>query len=95
MAVIIAAIVTPAGFLSIAMTRACLVSGLAAGLDDGGADRLRDVGLVVFRAIERVAAFGLDLGLIIGWSSKVCATPSAALPQPHPAKSPGGAGQAV
>src|SRR5258707_9760105 len=62
----IAAIVAPSGFLSIAMTRACLVSGLATGLDDAGTDRLRDTGSVVFRAVERVAAFGLDLGLVRG-----------------------------
>src|SRR6266516_7666672 len=55
----IAAIVAPAGVRSIAMMRACLVSGPAASLDDAGADRLRDAGLAVFRAVERVAAFGL------------------------------------
>jgi hypothetical protein len=53
----IAAIVAPAGFLHIAMTRACLVSRPRVGLDDAGADRLRDTGLAVFRAVERVAAF--------------------------------------
>jgi hypothetical protein len=80
--------VAPAGFLSIAMTRACLVSGPAAGLDDADADRLRDTGLAVFRAVDRAVAFGLDLDLFMG-SSEVCATPSAAPPQParvnHPA----------
>src|SRR5258705_2717009 len=35
-----------------------------------------------FRAIERVAAFGLDLGLVMG-SSEVYAAPSAAPPQPR------------
>src|SRR5258707_15177828 len=73
----IAAMVAPAGFLSIAMTRACLVSGPAAGLDDADADRLRDTGLAVFRAVDRAVAFGLDLDLFMG-SSEVCATPSAA-----------------
>jgi len=80
--------VAPAGFLSIAMTRACLVSGPAAGLDDADADRLRDTGLAVFRAVDRAVAFGLDLDLFMG-SSEVCATPSAAPPQPRPGKSPG------
>src|SRR5712664_4908758 len=85
--VMIAAIVAPVGIRSIAMMRACLVSGPAAELDDAGADRLRDAGLAVFRAVERVAAF-LVLGLVMG-SSEVHAAPSAAPPQPrrviHPA----------
>ena len=46
-------------------------------------DRLRDAGLAVFRAVERVAAFGLVLGLVMG-SSEVYAAPSAAPPQPRP-----------
>jgi hypothetical protein len=79
----IAAIVAPVGIRSIAMIRACLVSGPAASLDDTGADRLRDAGLAVFRAVERVAAFGLVLGLVMG-SSEGCAAPSAAPPQPRP-----------
>jgi hypothetical protein len=74
-----------------ATTRACLVSGPAAGLDDAGADRLGDTGLAVFRGIDRAVAFGLDLGLVMG-SSEVCATPSAAPPQPRPGKTPGRAG---
>jgi hypothetical protein len=45
--------------------------------------------LLVFRAAERVAAFGLDLGLVMG-SSEVCATPSVAPPQPRPANRPAG-----
>jgi hypothetical protein len=61
----IAAIVAPAGFLSIAMARACLVSGREAGFDAAGANRFRDAGLPVFRTFERVAAFGFDLGLVI------------------------------
>ena len=56
-AVMIVAIVAPAGIRSSAMIRSCLVSGRKAGLDDAGADRLREAGLAVFRAIERVAAF--------------------------------------
>src|SRR6266436_5095371 len=60
-----------------------------AGLDNTCADCARD--LPVFRAIERVAAFGLDLGLVMG-SSEVHAAPSAAPPQPRPGKSPGRAG---
>jgi hypothetical protein len=59
----IAAIVAPAGFLSIAMTRACFVWCPTVRLDDAGAGRLRDTGLAVFRAVGRVVAFGLDLGL--------------------------------
>jgi hypothetical protein len=66
----IAATVAPAGFLSIAMMLACLVSGRAPDSDDAAAERLRDMGLAVFRAVERVADFGLDLGLVMG-SSKV------------------------
>jgi hypothetical protein len=57
-------------------------------LDDARAGRARDLRLLVFRAVERVAAFGLDLGLVMG-SSGVHATPSAAPPQPRPGKSPG------
>jgi hypothetical protein len=62
------------------------VSGREAGLDTTGADRLLDTGLPAFRTFERVAAFGFDLGLVME-SSEVCATPSAAPPQPRPAKS--------
>ena len=62
----IAAIVAPVGIRNIAMMRACLVSGLAADLDGAGADRLRAAGLAVFRAVERVATFGLVLGLVMG-----------------------------
>jgi hypothetical protein len=87
----IAAIVAPVGIRSIAMMRACFVPGPATDLDDAGADRLRDAGLAAFRAVERVAAFGLVLGLVMG-SSEVQAAPSAAPPQPRPGKSPGRAG---
>src|SRR5712672_234849 len=89
--VMIAAIVAPVGIRSIAMMRACLVSAPAADLDDAGANRLRDAGLAVFRAIERVAAFGLVFGLVMGFS-EVYATRSAAPPQPRLANSPGRAG---
>src|SRR5467141_1208756 len=77
----IAAIVALVGTRSIAIMRACLVSGPAADLDDAGSDRLR-TGLADFRAAERFAAFGLVLGLVIG-SSEVYAAPSAAPPQPR------------
>src|ERR1700694_5585704 len=87
--VMIAAIVAPVGISSIAMMRACLVSVPAADLDDAGAGRLRDTGLTAFRAVERVAAFGLVLGLVMG-SSEVHAAPSAAPPQPRPADCPAG-----
>src|ERR1700694_3898228 len=80
--VMIAAIVAPVGIRSIAMMRACLVSGLAAGFDDASAGRLREAGLAVFRAVDRAAAFGLNLGLVMG-SSEVCATLSVAPPQPR------------
>jgi hypothetical protein len=85
----IAAIVAPVGIRNIAMMRACLVSGLAADLDGAGADRLRATGLAVFRAVERVATFGLVLGLVMG-SSEVHAAPSAAPPQPRPGNYPAG-----
>src|SRR6267378_5342809 len=83
----IAAIVAPVGTRSIAIMRACLVSGPATDLNEAGSDRLR-TGLADFRAAERVAAFGLVLGLVMGFS-EVYATPSAAPPQPRPGKSPG------
>jgi len=67
------------------MARACLVSGREDGLDAAGADRLRDAGLSTFRTVGR-AAFRFDLGLVME-SSEVCATPSAAPPQPRLAKS--------
>src|SRR5437763_2022851 len=86
-AAIIAAIVAPAGARSMATIWACLVPGGVADLGDAGADRLRDVGLAVFRAVEP-AAFDLDLDLVMG-SSEVHATPSAAPPQPRPGKVPG------
>jgi hypothetical protein len=63
------------------------MTGIRFSLDDVGADRGRDLALLVFRAIERIAAFGLDFGLVMG-SSEVCATPSVAPPQPHPGKAP-------
>ena len=87
----IAAIVVPAGVRSIAMIRACLVSGRIAVFEEEGNNRMRVPDLLVDREVERTAAFGLDLGLVMG-SSEVRATPSAAPPQPRPGKSPGGAG---
>src|SRR5258707_15672075 len=77
--VMIAAIVAPVGIRNIAIMRACLVSGSAVDLDNAGVDRLREAGLAVFRAVKRVAAFGLVLGLVME-SSEVHAAPSAA---PH------------
>src|SRR5260370_3255186 len=87
--VMIGAIVAPGGIRNIAMMRVCLVSGLAADLDGADADRLRAAGLVVFRAVERVATFGLVLRLVMG-SSEVHAAPSAAPPQPRPGNYPAG-----
>jgi len=60
-------------------------------LDEAGAGLARDTALRLFRAVERVAAFGLDLGLVTGFS-EINAAPSAAPPQPGPGKSPGRAG---
>src|SRR5258705_1148790 len=62
------AIVAPAGVRSIAMMRAFLVLGRAADRNDAGAVRLRDAALAIFLAVERVAAFGLVLGLVMGSS---------------------------
>src|SRR5258706_11392574 len=84
----IATIVAPAGARSIATIRLCLVPDRDANLDEAGANRLRDTGLAVLRTFGRVAAFGLDLGLVTGFS-EVHAAPSAAPPQPRPGKSPG------
>ena len=84
-----AAIVVPAGVRSIAMIRACLVSGRIAVFEDDGANRMRVLDLLVDREVERTAAFGLDLGLVMG-SSEVRATPSAAPPQPRRANHPAG-----
>src|SRR4051794_37407122 len=73
-AVMIVAIVAPAGARSIATIRLCLVSGRDADLDEAGANCLRGAGLAVLRAFGRVAAFGLDLGFM-GFS-EVHAAPS-------------------
>src|SRR5438445_2577846 len=85
----IAAIVVPVGVRSIAMIRACLVSGRIAVFEDEGANRMRVLDLLVDREVERAAAFGLDLGLVME-SSEVRATPSAAPPQPRRANHPTG-----
>jgi hypothetical protein len=77
-----AAIVAPTGDRSIATMRVCLVSGFTAVFKDAGVDRARDLGLLVFRAVERAADLVFDLDLVMG-SSEVRATPSAAPPQPH------------
>src|SRR5258705_12330941 len=63
-----AAIVAPAGVRSIASMRACLVSGCAAGFAYEGTDRVRDLGLLVFRVPERVVALAFDLDLVMGSS---------------------------
>jgi hypothetical protein len=77
-----AAIVAPADVRNMAMMRACLVSGRAALLRDPAVGRAGILILPVFRAAGRLPALGLDLGLVMG-SSEVCATLSAAPPQPH------------
>jgi hypothetical protein len=50
---------------------------------------VRVLDLLVDREVERAAAFGFDLGLVMG-SSKVRATPSAAPTQPRRANYPAG-----
>src|SRR5258705_9201411 len=87
-AAMIAAIVAPAGVRSIAMMRACLVLGRVGDLDAASTDCSRDLGLLAFRAGKRAAAFGLDLGLVMG-SSEVHAAPSAAPPQTRLGQTPG------
>src|SRR5712672_3213334 len=84
-----AAIVAPPGDRNIATMRACLVSGFAVVFKEAGVDRTRDLGLPVFRVVERAAALVLDVALVMG-SSEVHATPSVALPQPRPGKRPAG-----
>jgi hypothetical protein len=88
-AVIMAAMVAPAGVRSIAMMRACLVSDRVAVFREAGVERADDLGLVLFRAALRALAFDFDLGLVMG-SSEVFATPSAAPPQPRPSNHPAG-----
>src|SRR5258708_5158517 len=83
------AIVAPAGVRSIAMTWSCLVPSRATGFDDAVAGRLLDLRLRGFRKADRVAVLVVDLGLVMG-SSEVCATPSAAPPQPRPDNHPAG-----
>jgi hypothetical protein len=60
--------VAPVGNRSIAMMRACLVLGRAAVFGDKTTERMRDLDFLVFRAANRVAALGLDLGLVMGSS---------------------------
>src|SRR5947207_5530824 len=67
-AVMIAAIVAPAGVRSIARMRACLVSGRAEVFGDECADRERGLDLLVTRAAERVEALDFDLDLVMGSS---------------------------
>jgi hypothetical protein len=85
----IAAIVVPAGARSIAMMRACLVSARIIIFEDEGANRARVLDLLVDREVERTAALGFVLGLVME-SSEVRATPSAAPPQPRRANHPAG-----
>jgi hypothetical protein len=85
----IAATVVPVGIRNIAMMRACLVPGRIAVFEGEGASRVRVLDLLVDREVERAAAFGLDLGLVMG-SSEVHATPSAAPPQPRSVEHPAG-----
>ncbi len=84
----IAAIVVPADARSSAMMRACLVSGRIVVFEDEDA-RVRAPDLRVDLEMERDAALGFDLGLVME-SSEVRATPSAAPPQPRRANHPAG-----
>src|SRR5712672_3126157 len=61
----IAAIVAPAGVRSIAMIRACLVSGRIAIFEDEGASQVRVLDLLADREVERAAALGFDFGLVM------------------------------
>src|SRR5258706_929643 len=72
-AVMMAAIVAPAGARSIARMRACLVSGRAEVFGDEWADRERGLDLLVVRAAERVEALDLDFDLdFVMGSSELC-----------------------
>jgi len=62
----IAAIVAPAGARSIAMIRACLVSGRLKLFGDECEDRERGLDLLVVRAAKRVET--LDFDLVMGSS---------------------------
>jgi hypothetical protein len=66
-----------------------LCVGRIAVFEDEGASRVRDLDLLVDREVERAAALGFDLGLVMG-SSEIRATPSAAPPQPRRENHPAG-----
>ena len=83
----IALIVAPEGVRSMAIMRACFVSGLVVDFNEAGVDRERDLDFAAMREGERLATF-FDLGLVMG-SSEICAALSAAPPQPRPGKPPG------
>jgi hypothetical protein len=89
-----AAIVVPARSRSIAMTCAFLVPArVLASVPETtptGTGRFDDLRLAVFAGRKRVGGLRLDFVLVMG-SSEVCATESAAPPQPHSGKLPGGA----
>src|SRR6202011_5273762 len=69
-AVMIAAIVAPAGVRSIARMRACLVSDRVEVFGDDCTDRERGLDLLVVRATERAEAldFDFDLDFVMGSS---------------------------
>src|SRR5258706_5887130 len=67
-AVMIAAIVAPAGVRSIARMRACLVSGRVEVFGVESANRERGWDLLVVRAAERVEALDFDLDFVMGSS---------------------------
>src|SRR6267142_2212122 len=89
-AVMIAAIVAPAGVRSIARMRACLVSGRVEVFGVESADPERGSDLLVVRAAVRVEALDLDFDLDFVMGSSSYATPSAAPAQPRPGKTPAG-----
>src|ERR1700685_663445 len=70
-AFMIRATVAPVGFRSIARMRAWLVADPAFGLDDVVVERFCKAASAGFRGADRVAVFGRDLGLVIGFS-EVC-----------------------
>src|ERR1700736_2164787 len=67
-AVMIAAIVAPAGVRSSARMRTCLVSGRVEIFGDERADRELDLDFLVVRGAERVEALDLDLDFVMGSS---------------------------
>src|ERR1700716_3193913 len=85
-AVMIAAIVAPAGVRS--RMRACLVSGRVEVFGDERADRERGLDLLVVRAAERVEVLVFDLDLVME-SSEVMRRHPPHHRRPRPGQNPG------